>query len=216
MNIASYIDHTALKPDTTIDDIKILCKEALEYGFASVCVNPVYVSMCKELLNDSDVKVCTVVGFPLGANTTETKAFEADNAIKNGADEVDMVINVSALKDGLEQFVYDEIAQVADVCKNKAVLKVIIETCLLNDDEKKLACEIAKRAGADFVKTSTGFSHAGADVNDIIIMRKTVGDSMGIKASGGIRDYNKAMQMIEAGATRIGASASVDIVKTSL
>jgi deoxyribose-phosphate aldolase len=210
--LASYIDHTILKADAKVLDIEKLCKEAAEYKFASVCVNAANVKQAAELLNGTVVKVCTVVGFPLGATLSQVKAFEAEEAIKNGAQEVDMVINVGALKSGQFDIVEQDIKAVATVCKNKALLKVIIETCLLTDEEKVAVCLLAKKAEADFVKTSTGFSTGGATVEDIKLMRKTVGADMGVKASGAVRDLETALKMIEAGATRIGASASVNIV----
>lgn len=216
MSIASYIDHTLLKPDATVQQIDKLCAEAAEYHFASVCVNPWFVPRCVKNLKDTGVKVCTVIGFPLGATTTETKVFEALQAIRSGAEEIDMVINVSAMKSGSFQAVEQEIQALAAAAEGSALLKVIIETCLLTKEEKIRACQIAKRAGADFVKTSTGFSTGGATVEDIALMRKTVGPEMGVKASGGIRDYATARAMIEAGATRIGASAGVAIVKAEL
>lgn len=210
--LASYIDHTLLKADALeIDAIK-LCREALEYKFASVCINPTFVKLAYSFLKDTDVKVCTVIGFPLGATTSEVKAFEAETSINNGASEIDMVINIGALKSGKYDFVENDIKFVADKCKGKALLKVIIETCLLTDEEKIKACEISKSAGADFVKTSTGFSTSGATVEDIQLMRKCVGKEMGVKASGGIRDYETTIKMIEAGASRVGASASIKIV----
>lgn len=212
LELARCIDHTLLKADAKEGDIIKLCREALEYNFASVCVNASYVKLAYSFLQGTDVKVCTVVGFPLGATTKETKAFEADQAIKNGASEVDMVINIGALKSGKHDAVLEDIRAVADVCRGKAILKVIIETCLLTDEEKVTACELAKEAGADFVKTSTGFSTGGATVEDVALMRKTVGPEMGVKASGGIRNLESALKMIEAGATRIGASASISII----
>lgn len=210
--LASYIDHTILKADVQVKDVEKLCKEAAEFEFASVCVNAANTKQAAELLKGTVVKVCTVVGFPLGATLPQVKAFEAEEAIKNGAGEVDMVINVGALKSGLLDIVENDIKAVATACKNKALLKVIIETCLLTNEEKVTACELAKKAGADFVKTSTGFSTSGATVEDIKLMRKTVGPTMGVKASGGVRDLETSLKMIEAGATRIGASASVNIV----
>jgi deoxyribose-phosphate aldolase len=210
--LASYIDHTILKADAQVKDIEKICKEAAEFEFASVCVNAANTKLVAELLKGTIVKVCTVVGFPLGATLPQVKAFEAEEAIKNGAGEVDMVINVGALKSGQLDIVENDIKAVATACKNKALLKVIIETCLLTDEEKITACELAKKAGADFVKTSTGFSTGGATVEDIKLMRKTVGPTMGVKASGGVRDLETSLKMIEAGATRIGASASVNIV----
>lgn len=207
------IDHTLLKAETTKEQIKVLCEEAKEYGFASVCVNPTWVKYAAELLQGSDVKVCTVIGFPLGANTTETKAFETKNAIENGATEVDMVINIGALKDGDDELVERDIKAVVEAAKGKALTKVIIETCLLTEEEKVRACELSVKAGADYVKTSTGFSTGGATVEDVALMRKTVGPNIGVKASGGVRNTEDAQKMIEAGATRIGASAGVSIVK---
>lgn len=207
------IDHTLLKPDATGEAIDGLCKEAKEYEFAAVCVNPYYVRRAKNLLEGTKVRVATVIGFPLGANAKEVKAFETENAIKNGADEVDMVINIGALKNGEHDLVRDDIKAVVEAAKNRAVVKVIIETCLLTDEEKVVACKLAKEAGADFVKTSTGFSTGGATVEDIKLMKETIGDSLKIKASGGIRDYKIAKAMVDAGASRIGASASIKIVK---
>jgi len=212
-DLAAYIDHTILKPEATEKEIIKICNEALEYGFASVCVNPCYVKLAYSLLKDSPVKVCTVIGFPLGASTSSVKAFEAEEAMQNGAQEIDMVLNIGALKNGDYKYVTDDIAAVASVCKGKALLKVIIETCLLEEHEKVEACKAAKLAGADYVKTSTGFSKAGAKEEDVALMRKVVGDQMGVKASGGIRDLDTALAMIRAGATRIGASASVNIMK---
>lgn len=213
MSIASYIDHTLLKQDATGAQIDQLCAEAAQYHFASVCVNPYYVPRCVKNLKGTDVKVCTVVGFPLGATTTESKVFETLQAVASGATEIDMVINVCALKSGHIKGVEQEIQALVAAVEGKAILKVIIETCLLTDEEKVLACQIAKRCGAEFVKTSTGFSTGGATVEDIALMRKTVGPDMGVKASGGIRDYAKAKAMVEAGATRIGASAGIAIVE---
>lgn len=210
--LASYFDHTILKADAQVKDIEKLCKEAAEYKFASVCVNAANVKLAADLLKGTTVKVCTVVGFPLGATLPQVKAYEAEEAIKAGAHEVDMVINIGALKSGQIAFVEQDIKAVAAVCKNKALLKVIIETCLLTEEEKVVACMLAKKAEADFVKTSTGFSTGGATAEDIRLMRKTVGPDMGVKASGAVRDLETALKMIEAGATRIGASASVNIV----
>lgn len=212
-DLARYIDHTVLKPDAKENDVIKICKEALEYKFASVCINPSHVKLVHSLLQGTEVKVCTVVGFPLGATTKETKAFEASQAIDDGATEVDMVINVGALKSGKLDVVEEDIRTVAEACKGKALLKVIIETCLLTDEEKATACTLSKKAGADFVKTSTGFSTGGATAEDIALMRKTVGPEMGVKASGGIRNLDSALKMIEAGATRIGASASISIIE---
>ena len=207
------IDHTLLKQDATGEQIDRLCAEAAEYHFASVCVNPYYVVRCVKNLKGTGVKVCTVVGFPLGATTMETKVFETLQAVASGAEEIDMVINVCALKSGHIRGVEQEIQAMAAAVEGKAILKVIIETCLLTDEEKVLACQIAKRCGADFVKTSTGFSTGGATVEDVALMRRTVGPEMGVKASGGIRDYAKAKAMIDAGASRIGASAGIAIVE---
>ncbi|MCM3767294.1 deoxyribose-phosphate aldolase [Neobacillus niacini] len=213
-NIAKMIDHTLLKADATKEQIIKLAKEAKEYSFASVCVNPTWVKTAAELLKDTpDVKVCTVIGFPLGATTSETKAFETKNAIENGATEIDMVINVGALKDKQDNFVEQDIRAVVDAATGKAIVKVIIETSLLTDEEKKRACELSVKAGADFVKTSTGFSTGGATVEDIRLMRETVGPEIGVKASGGVRSREDALAMIEAGATRIGASSGVAISK---
>ena len=211
--IARMIDHTLLKPDAVTSEIEALCKEARVYGFASVCVNPCWVKLCAELLKDSEVKVCTVIGFPLGAASPETKAFETRQAIADGAGEVDMVINIGALKDRDTRTVEHDIRAVTDAADGKALVKVIIETSLLTDEEKRHACELAVKAGADFVKTSTGFSGGGATVQDIKLMREAVGPDIGVKASGGVRDKESALAMVEAGATRIGASAGVSIVK---
>ncbi|EZP76201.1 deoxyribose-phosphate aldolase [Parageobacillus genomosp. 1] len=212
-NIAKMIDHTLLKADTTKAQIVKLCEEAKQYGFASVCVNPTWVATAAELLKGTDVKVCTVIGFPLGANTPETKAFETKNAIENGAAEVDTVINIGALKDGNDELVERDIRAVVDAAKGKALVKVIIEACLLTEEEKVRACQLAVKAGADYVKTSTGFSTGGATVEDVALMRKTVGPSIGVKASGGVRDMQSANAMIQAGATRIGTSSGVAIVE---
>ncbi|MBY6267717.1 deoxyribose-phosphate aldolase, partial [Parageobacillus thermoglucosidasius] len=192
-NIAKMIDHTLLKADTTKAQIVKLCEEAKQYGFASVCVNPTWVATAAELLKGTDVKVCTVIGFPLGANTPETKAFETKNAIENGATEVDMVINIGALKDGNDDLVERDIRAVVEAAKGKALVKVIIETCLLTEEEKVRACQLAVKAGADYVKTSTGFSTGGATTEDVALMRKTVGPNIGVKASGGVRDIKSAM-----------------------
>lgn len=212
MRIEKMIDHTILKPDATVEQVKKLCEEAREYNFASVCINPNFVELCYQMLKDTDVKVCTVVGFPLGATTTKSKVLETIEAIENGATEIDMVINVGAVKDSNWDFVEKDIREVVKVSKTKAIVKVILETCLLTDDEKIKACTIAKSVGADFVKTSTGFSTGGATVEDIKLMRDTVGSEMGVKASGGVRDYNKAKLMIGAGATRIGTSSGIQII----
>lgn len=215
MDIAKYIDHTILKPQASAEEVKKLCAEAKEYGFASVCVNGCYAKLVSSELASSDVKTCVVVGFPLGAMTKEAKAFETADAIKNGASEIDMVINVGALKDKNYSLVKEDIEAVVNAAKEKAIVKVIIETCLLTEEEKIKACEIAKEAKADFVKTSTGFSTGGATTEDIALMRKTVGEHLGVKASGGVRDYKAAIAMIEAGASRIGSSNSIDIVSES-
>ena len=209
--LAKMIDHTILKPEADKASIEKLCKEALEYNFASVCINPTNVELAAKLLKGSEVKVCTVIGFPLGANTMEVKAFETKDAIAKGADEVDMVINIGRLKDKDYEYVEKDIKAVVDAADKKALTKVIIETCLLTEEEKVKACELAKKAGADFVKTSTGFSTGGATASDIKLMRETVGPDMGVKASGGVRSREDAELMIENGATRIGASASIAI-----
>lgn len=211
-NIAGMIDHTLLKANATKDQVLKLIEEAKEYSFASVCVNPTWVKLAAEKLQGTPVKVCTVIGFPLGATTSEVKAFETKNAIENGATEVDMVINIGALKDKQYDVVENDIKAVVDAAKGKALTKVIIETCLLTDEEKVKACELAVKAGADFVKTSTGFSTGGATVEDIALMRKTVGPDLGVKASGGVRNLEDTEAMIAAGATRIGASSGVAIV----
>ncbi|MDR2977790.1 MAG: deoxyribose-phosphate aldolase [Streptococcaceae bacterium] len=211
-HINKYIDHTLLKPDATKAMIDQLLTEAKEYDFMSVCVNPAWVSYAAEGLRGSDVKVCTVIGFPLGANTSAVKAFEAEKAIIDGADEIDMVINIGAAKDGNWSYVASDIAAVNEV-KGNHILKVIIETCLLTDEEKVKACEAAVSAGADFVKTSTGFSTAGATVEDVTLMRQTVGPDLGVKASGGVRSLEDANDMIAAGATRLGTSNGVQIMK---
>jgi len=212
MKLNKYIDHTLLKPDASQEQIETLIEEAKKYDFASVCVNPTWVSFAAQVLKGTDVKVCTVIGFPLGANTPELKAFETSDAIQNGADEVDMVINIGALKSRNFDLVERDIRAVVEAAKGTLV-KVIIETCLLTDDEKVKACQIAQKAGADFVKTSTGFSTGGATVEDVALMRKTVGPDMGVKASGGARSYEDALAFIKAGATRIGASSGVAIME---
>ena len=209
--IASMIDHTLLKPEATPTQVEKLCAEAAEYHFASVCVNPVYIPLAARLLKDTGVKVCCVVGFPLGAIAPEQKAAEAASCAAMGAEELDMVIHIGAAKAGDWALVQRDIEGVVKAAAGRTV-KVIIETCLLTDEEKVKACEAAKAAGAHFVKTSTGFSTGGATTHDIALMRKTVGPEMGVKASGGIRDYATAMAMIEAGANRIGASAGIEIV----
>ena len=206
------IDHTILKPEATEAAVQKIIDEAKEYNFFSVCINPCWVAFASEQLADTDVAVCTVIGFPLGANTPEVKTYEAADAIKNGANEVDMVINIGALKSQQYDHVRQDIQGIVDAAKGKALVKVIIETALLTDEEKVKACELAKEAGADFVKTSTGFSTGGAKVADIRLMRETVGPDMGVKASGGVHNAEEALAMIEAGATRIGASTGVAIV----
>lgn len=208
-NLASYIDHTLLKPVATKADILKLCEEAKQYHFASVCVNPCWVSLCAEVLKGTGVNVCTVIGFPLGANTSEIKAAEAALAIKQGATEVDMVINIGALKEGNTDYVYQDILAVRKASEGK-ILKVIIETSYLTDEEKKTVCKLAAKAGADFVKTSTGFSSAGATAEDVKLMKEASG--INVKASGGVRTKEDAIKMIEAGASRLGASAGIKIV----
>lgn len=207
MNVQSIIDYTLLKPESRRDDIKKLCEDAIKYNFASVCVNPTHVKMVAENLKDTDVKVCTVVGFPLGATTTKVKVFETEDAINNGAMEIDMVLNIGAMKEKNYDLVESDIKAVVDKCKeNNTLSKVILENCLLDNDEIVKACQICKNAGADFVKTSTGFNSGGATVEDIRLMRETVGSEMGVKASGGVRSYKEAVAIIEAGASRIGSS----------
>ena len=211
MKLNKTIDHTILNADATKEAVIKVIDEAKKYEFASVCLEPCWVSLAAERLKDSPVKVCTVIGFPLGANTKSVKAFEAKEAVDNGADEVDMVLNIGALKSGDDALVLEDMKAVREAAKD-AVVKVILETCLLTDDEKKKACALAKEAGLDFVKTSTGFSTAGATVEDVKLMREAVGDRMGVKASGGIRDTKTAEAMIAAGASRIGASKSIAII----
>jgi deoxyribose-phosphate aldolase len=213
-SMAHMIDHTLLKPDATQDEIAQLCYEARKHGFASVCVNPANVGLCAQLLKGSGVPVCVVVGFPLGATSTETKVFESQQAIREGASEVDMVINVGALKSRDYELVERDIASVARACHaGNTILKVIIEAALLTDEEKVVASQLTKVAGADFVKTSTGFGPGGATLEDVALMRRVVGPTIGVKAAGGIRSYEDAQQMIAAGASRIGASASVKIMQ---
>lgn len=209
--LARMIDHTILKADASKEKVMEICKEALQHNFASVCINPGNVKLVAEMLKGSQVKVCTVIGFPLGASTTAVKAFETEDAIKNGAEEVDMVINIGKLKDKDYDYVRADIEAVVNAAKGKALTKVIIEACLLTDEEKVMACKLSKEAGADYVKTSTGFSTGGAKASDIKLMRETVGPNLGVKASGGVHDYAGAMEMIENGASRIGASASIAI-----
>ena len=213
MDLAKYIDHTLLKPESTREDILRICEEAKHYGTASVCVNPFWVGFVAEQLKDSDVKPCCVIGFPLGATPACVKAFETQKAVEDGAKEVDMVINVGALRGGETDIVFNDIKAVVEAAKGKALVKVIIETCLLTDAEKVTACKLAKEAGADFVKTSTGFSTGGATTADVRLMRETVGPDMGVKASGGVRSKADAEAMIAAGASRIGASSSKKIIE---
>lgn len=210
--MADYIDHTLLKPEASENDIRQLCREAIENGFYSVCINPSYVKLAARELQGADVKICVVVGFPLGVTTMAVKTYEAAEAVENGADEVDMVIHVGQLKSGNEQYVFDDIAGVVRAAKGK-IVKVIIETSLLSQEEKKKACLIARKAGAAFVKTSTGFGPGGATVADIELMRETVGGEMGIKASGGVRSAETARDMIRAGANRIGTSSGIAIIQ---
>jgi deoxyribose-phosphate aldolase len=213
MNVAKMIDHTLLKPEATQEQIARLLTEAKQHGFASVCVNPLWVAFAAQELAGTDVKVCTVVGFPLGAATTAAKVFEAQDAIQNGATEVDMVIAIGRIKTGEDTAVEADIRAVVEAARGKALIKVIIEACLLTDEEKVRACRLALRAGADFVKTSTGFSTGGATAEDVALMRKTVGDKVGVKASGGIRGKEDFERMVAAGANRVGASSSVSIIQ---
>lgn len=211
--LAGMIDHTLLKPEATLQEIETLCAQAKQYNFASVCVNPGFVKLCADLLRNSVVKVCTVIGFPLGATSSAAKAFEAERAMKHGASEVDMVINIGMLKSGEYDYVEHDIFAVVDAAHRlRGIVKVIIETGLLNDDEKVKACALSKHAGADFIKTSTGFAKGGATVEDIALIRKVVGPELGIKASSGVRTKEQALALIAAGATRIGTSAGVAIV----
>lgn len=216
-NINRYMDHTLLKADSTLNEIKKLCKEAIKYNFYSICVNSSYVSNAKTLLNNTDVKICCVCGFPLGCSDTKTKVYEAKQACISGADEIDMVLHIGMLKSKNFDYVLNDIKQVADtVHEFNSSLKVIIETCLLTDEEKVIACELSEKAGADFVKTSTGFSTGGATLQDVKLMRRSVSENIGVKASGGIRDYKTAIAMIKAGANRLGVSASVNIMNEIL
>ncbi|WP_155591228.1 deoxyribose-phosphate aldolase [Lysinibacillus cavernae] len=215
MEFYKLIDHTLLSPVTKENEIIKLCNEARQYGFASVCVNPIWVSLSAKQLQDTGVNVCTVIGFPLGANTPETKAFETKNAIENGASEVDVVINIGALKDKNDFLVEQDIRSVVEAAKGNALVKVIIEASLLTDDEKVRACALSVKAGADYVKTSTGFSLHGATVEDVALMRKTVGQAVGVKASGGVRNVADIKAMIEAGASRIGTSSAVKIINNN-
>ncbi|MEW6716637.1 MAG: deoxyribose-phosphate aldolase [Chloroflexota bacterium] len=217
LGLASKIDHTMLKPDATQDQIAQLCYEARKYGFASVCINPTFVKLCADLLRGSKVKVCTVIGFPLGATPPEVKAFEAQKTIDDGATEIDMVINIGALKARDYTLVSRDIRGVVNTCHSRgAIVKVIIEATLLTEEEKVAACLLAKEAGADFVKTSTGFGPGGATVEDVALMRRVVGKEMGVKAAGGIKTVEDAQRMVRAGATRIGASAGVKIVQEEM
>ena len=213
MRINKFIDHTILKPEATKDQVLQVCREALQNDFASVCVNSCYTALVANALKGSSVKTCIVIGFPLGAISTECKVFEAKYAIENGASELDMVLNIGALKSGDLENVKQDVAAMVNITKERAIIIVILETCLLTHEEIVQACHISKKAGAHFVKTSTGFNSAGASTNHVALMRQTVGDSMGVKASGGIRTYEKALQMINAGADRIGASSSVKIIQ---
>lgn len=212
MEVNKYIDHTILKPETTKAQILTLCEEAKQFNFASVCVNPTWVATCANELKGTDVKVCTVIGFPLGATFKEVKAYETKLAIENGASEIDMVINVGAAKDQNWELLYEDIKAVVEAA-NGVLVKVIIETCLLTDEEKVKACEMAVKAGAHFVKTSTGFSTGGATAADVALMRQTVGESVGVKASGGVRTAEDMKVMVEAGANRIGTSGGVSLVQ---
>jgi len=212
MDYAKLVDHTLLSPNTTEKEIIQLCQEAIQYGFASVCVNPAWVSLSADLLRESDVNVCTVIGFPLGANTTETKVFETINAIGNGATEIDVVMNIAELKNNKNNMLVEkEISMIVNAAKEKALVKVIIEACLLTTEEKVRACEISVKAGADYLKTSTGFSLHGATVEDVAIMRQAVGPNVGVKASGGVSNIDDIKLMIDAGASRIGTSSAVKI-----
>lgn len=210
-NIANMIDHTVLKAFSSKEDVIKVCKEAKEHGFFSVCINPTHIELAKQELQGSKVKVCTVIGFPLGANTSEVKAFETKDAIAKGAHEVDMVINIGALKDKNYDLVCNDIKAVVDAANKEALVKVIIETCYLTDEEKQIACELSVKAGADYVKTSTGFGTGGSTPEDIKLMRDVVGPNVGVKASGGVRTTEDAIKVIDAGASRIGASASISI-----
>jgi len=213
MKYASYIDHTLLKADATLNDIKKLCKEALEYEFFSVCVNPSHVRVCSKYLNTTPVKVCTVIGFPLGANNTKTKVFEAKQAVKDGADEIDVVINIGKLKEKKYKYVEKELVSIVKAVKGKVLVKVIIETCLLSKEEIRRACEIVYASGVDYVKTSTGFSKYGARVEDVEVMKEIVKDKVLIKASGGINNFETMRNLIGAGASRIGTSHAVEIME---
>jgi deoxyribose-phosphate aldolase len=210
--LAGYIDHTLLKPEAVVSQFEQLCNEAVKFKFKSVCVNSSWIPFVAKKLRGTNVKICSVIGFPLGEMDTRSKAFEARNAIGNGADELDMVINVGALKSGNLKLVEEDIRAIKRACRTSTVLKVILETGLLTDEEKIIACEISRKAGADFVKTSTGFSGSGATIHDVALMRRIVGPRMGVKASGGIRKFDQAVALINAGANRLGCGASVDII----
>ncbi|MEY8491854.1 deoxyribose-phosphate aldolase [Lachnospiraceae bacterium 29-91] len=215
MDYRTLIDHTILAPQATKEDVERLCKEAMEYGFHSVCVNSSFVYYCARLLKDSGVAVCTVIGFPLGAMSTAGKAAEAEQAIRDGASELDMVIHIGMIKSGDWEYVKQDISSVVEAAKGRAIVKVILETCLLTDDEKVKACRICEECGADFVKTSTGFSKGGATIEDVALMRRTVGSGMGVKASGGIRSLEDAQAMVKAGAVRLGTSSGVAIMQAN-
>lgn len=215
MDYRTLIDHTILAPQATKEDVDRLCKEAMEYGFHSVCVNSSFVYYCAQLLKDSGVAVCTVIGFPLGAMSTAGKTAEAEQAIRDGASELDMVIHIGMIKSGDWEYVKQDISSVVEAAKGRAIVKVILETCLLTDDEKVKACQICKECGADFVKTSTGFSKGGATIEDVALMRRTVGSGMGVKASGGIRSLEDAQAMVKAGAVRLGTSSGVAIMQAN-
>lgn len=212
MNYNKMIDHTVLKADTPLETVKRICDEAIEYGFASVCINPCHVAYCADYLKDSDVNVCTVIGFPLGANTSAVKAFETKDAIANGADEIDMVMNIGALKDKNYDLVRDDVKAVVEAA-NGTLVKVILETCLLTEDEIKKACELCVEAKADYVKTSTGFSTRGATIEDVQIMKATVQGKAKVKAAGGVRTHEDMVKIVEAGADRIGTSAGCSLVE---
>ncbi len=215
MDYRTLIDHTILAPQATKEDVERLCKEAMEYGFHSVCVNSSFVYYCARLLKDSGVAVCTVIGFPLGAMSTAGKTAEAEQAIRDGASELDMVIHIGMIKSGDWEYVKQDISSVVEAAKGRAIVKVILETCLLTDDEKVKACRICEECGADFVKTSTGFSKGGATIEDVALMRRTVGYGMGVKASGGIRSLEDAQAMVKAGAVRLGTSSGVAIMQAN-
>jgi len=210
--LAAFIDHTLLKPEAVVQQFEQLCNEAVRYKFKSVCVNSSWIPFVAKKLRGTSVKICSVIGFPLGEMDTRSKAFEARNAIGNGADELDMVINVGALKSGNLKLVEEDIRAIKRACRSTTILKVILETGLLTDEEKIIACEISRKVGADFVKTSTGFSGSGATIHDVALMRRIVGPRMGVKASGGIRNFNQAVALIHAGASRLGCGSSVDVI----